>query len=80
MLTKQDELKDRVEATRHLLQARLAELKADTRHDAIAAKDKINSALEELDKTLGDGWDKATEAVTSKLSAWLTRNDAAPKG
>lgn len=74
MLNKSDELKDRVEAKRLALNARLVTLKADTRHEAIAAKDAVVRGLAELETTLVDGWDKVTDAVKTKLNDWLDRN------
>ncbi len=75
MLTKKEELKDRVEARRHAMRARLSELKADTRHEAIEASQKIKRGLAELDDYLKDGWDKMSEGVHGKLSSWLDRSE-----
>jgi hypothetical protein len=75
MLTKTDELKDRIEAKRLELRARFDTLKADGRHEAIAAKNKVKQGLDELDDTLRDGWDKVSEAVHAKLDEWLKRNN-----
>lgn len=74
MLNKTDELKDRVEAKRLELSARLVTLKADTRHEAIAAKDAVMKGLAELEVTLADGWDKVTDTVKTKLNEWLKSN------
>lgn len=74
MLNKKDELKDRVEAKRLELSARLVTLKADTRHEAIAAKDAVVRGLAELEATLADGWDKVTDTVKTKLNDWLKAN------
>jgi hypothetical protein len=70
-----EELKDRIEARRHLLQAKLAELKADTRHEAGALRDKISAGLADLEDTLKDGWDKVSDGVRTKLNAWLDNNN-----
>ncbi len=75
MLTKTDELKDRVEAKRLAMSAKLASLKADTRHEAIAAKEAITKGLGELEDTIKDGWDKATDAVRTKLNEWLAKHN-----
>ena len=64
------ELKDRIEAKKHELMARMAELKADTRAEAGEQSAKIKSRLEELEQHLKDGWDKAA----GKLNEWLNRN------
>ncbi len=74
MLRKQDELKDRIESKRHELQARLAELRADARAEAIESRRKIERSLEELEGYLKDGWHNLSEGVSSKLNHWLNRN------
>ena len=73
MITTADELKDRVEARRHQLMAKLSELKADTRHEAGEARDKIKQGLSDLEDTLRDGWDNVSDAVRTKLNGWLDR-------
>ena len=74
MLTKKDELKDRIEARRHAMRARLSELKADSRHEAIEASQKIKKGLAELDDYLKEGWDKVSDSVSGKLNQWLDRS------
>jgi hypothetical protein len=74
MLNKTEELKTKVEAKRIELRARLKELKADTRDEAIAAKEKIKQGLHDLDDTLKVGWDKVTDAVSAKLDEWLVHH------
>ena len=73
MITTADELKDRVEARRHQLMAKLSELKANTRHEAGEARDKIKQGLSDLEDTLRDGWDNVSDAVRTKLNGWLDR-------
>jgi len=74
MLTKMDELKDRVEARKLMMMAMLAELKADTRHEAAGARDKLVASLEELETAIKDGWENLTDAVKTKLDEWVERN------
>ena len=74
MLTKREELKDRIEARRHAMQAKLSELKADTRKEAAEARDKLERSLDELAETVKDGWDNMSDAVRDKLNRWLDRN------
>lgn len=74
MITKTDELKDRIDAKRHQLSARLSELKADTRHEAAEARDKIKARLDEVEAYLKDGWDKVSDSVKTKLNAWMDRD------
>ena len=70
MSNKTNELKDRIEAKKHELLARLNELKADSRAEASEQSSKIKLKLDELEDTLKEGWDKA--AV--KLNSWLNRS------
>jgi hypothetical protein len=74
MITKQEELKDRVEARRLALQAKLHELKADARAEAAQARDKITKGLDDLAQTLEEGWDDLSDAARDKLNRWLDRN------
>lgn len=74
MTTSLAELKTRIEARRHLLQARLLELEADTRHEARALRAKIADGLQELEATIADGWDDVSDGVRDKLRAWLDKN------
>ena len=71
MSLKTDELKDRIEAKKHELLARLNELKADSRAEAEEQRSKIKVKLDELEDTLKEGWDKAA----AKLNTWLNRNN-----
>jgi len=71
MSIKTDELKDRIEAKKHELLARLNELKADSRAEAAEQRSKIKVKLDELEDTLKEGWDKAA----AKLNTWLNRNN-----
>ncbi|MEO6776603.1 MAG: hypothetical protein ABI467_26910 [Kofleriaceae bacterium] len=71
MLTKRDELKDRVEVQKHALLKKLAELRADTRMDAINARDQVKAKLDELEGYLKAGWDKVSAETQAKLHEWL---------
>jgi hypothetical protein len=71
MLDKRDELKDRVEAKRHELMAKYNELKADTRHEAIEARNKLKKKLDDLERYIKAGWDNLDAGLRSKLDKWL---------
>jgi hypothetical protein len=71
MLTKGDELRDRVEARKHELMAKLHDLKADTRKEARAQRDHIQHSLEELEAHIKNGWEKIDNTVRAKLDKWL---------
>lgn len=74
MLSNTDQLKDRVNARKHELLAKMNELKADSRKDASSARDKLKAKLDELEETVKDGWDNLSDAVTEKLNRWLDNN------
>ncbi|HSK00335.1 MAG TPA: hypothetical protein VK932_03800 [Kofleriaceae bacterium] len=75
MLDKGDELKDRVKARKHELQSKYNELKADTRKEASAARDRVKARLDELEETLKTGWDNLSDAAKAKLNQWLDRKE-----
>lgn len=79
MNTKTDELKNRIEARKHELLARLETIKADTRHEAAAARDSIKVKLEELETHLKDGWEKLSDAVKTQLNKWLEPDASKPQ-
>ena len=74
MLTKQDELKDQIEVKKHALLAKFAQLRAETRHDAIVARDQVKAKLDELERYLSQGWDKVNAETHAKLDEWLHRD------
>jgi hypothetical protein len=74
MLTKQEELKDRIDARKHELLKKFSELKADTRHEAIEARAKVKQKLDELEVHLKGGWEKLTASTYTKLDQWLQRD------
>ena len=75
MLGKSDELRDRIEARKHELLAKLHELKADGRRDASDAHTRVKARLDELELHLKNGWDKVSDDVRTKLNTWLDRRD-----
>jgi hypothetical protein len=75
MLSKSDELRDRVEARKHELLAKLNDLKADGRHEAAEARTRAKTRLDELEAHLKLGWAKVNDEVRTKLSEWLEKRD-----
>ena len=73
MISRTEELKDRIKAKKSELESRYNELKADTRSEARVERDSVKSKLEELQEHLKDGWDKMTDTVSAKLNEWLDR-------
>lgn len=71
MLTTKDQLKDQIEVKKHALLKSFAELKADTRSDAISARDKVKAKLDELELYLKSGWEKLSAETHAKLDQWL---------
>lgn len=74
MQTHIEDLKTRIELRRDQMHARLGALKADTRVEAQAARAKIKQELQELEEHIKTGWENLTDAVRTKLHAWLDRN------
>jgi hypothetical protein len=74
MFKKSDELKDRIGARKHELLMKADELKADTRAEAIQARAKLKSKIDELEGYLKEGWDRVSEATAAKLDKWLERD------
>jgi hypothetical protein len=77
MLTKTDELKDRISARKHELMAKYKELSADAGSEARDTASKLKARLDELEQHTKDGWDKMTDQVKTKLNEWLDRRDDA---
>jgi hypothetical protein len=75
MSIRTDELKDRIEARKHELLAKLNELKADARAEAASRRDSIKLRLDEVEAYLKDGWDSVSDAVEQKLNSWLDRKN-----
>jgi hypothetical protein len=74
MLTKREELRDRVEARKHELLAKYNELKADSRKEAAETRTRLKARLDQLEADLKTGWDNMSEAVAAKLDHWLDRD------
>jgi DNA-binding transcriptional MerR regulator len=74
MMNNTEELKDRVNAKKHELQAKLSELKADARAEARETRTKLQSKLDELEEDLKEGWEKVSETTAAKLNRWLERD------
>jgi hypothetical protein len=72
MLSKNEQLKDRVSARKHELMSKLKDLSADGRQDGAKARDAIEAKLRDLDTMLKDGWDNVSDAVSEKLDRWLS--------
>lgn len=70
-MSQQAELKDRIEAKRKTIEAKISELKADARSTSREESEKLQSKLDALGDSLKDGWDDISETVASKLNDWL---------
>ena len=73
-MSQRAELKDRIDAKRKRLEARISELKADARSTSREEVANLQSKLDELGESLKDGWDDISEAVAGKLNAWLKKD------
>jgi hypothetical protein len=79
MSLRTDELKNRIEARKHELLAKLSELKADARAEAAERRDALKHRLDEVEAYLKDGWDNVSSSVEQKLNSWLDRDKARDK-
>jgi len=66
-----DELRARVEAKRHELQAQLKQAEADARAEKNEEADTLRAKLAELDETLKEGWENLSDATVAKLNEWM---------
>jgi hypothetical protein len=73
-MNKRDELADRVKARKHELLAKYNELKADTKADAMKARDAVKAQLDEIEEAIKDGWENMTDAVASRVNTWLDKD------
>ena len=79
-MSKTEELRDRIVATRKRMEARVAELKADTREKAREERQRLQTRLDELSHQLKDGVDHAVENAAGKLNEWLKKVDGSGDG
>jgi hypothetical protein len=70
-MSQKSELKNRVEAKKLKLQAKIKELQANASSDSREEVKKLEARLNALGESLRDGWDDLTENVSSKLNQWL---------
>ena len=70
-MSQRAELRDRVEAKKLSLRAKIKELQADTRSTSRDEIRKLQAKLDGLTEAAKGGWDDVTEAVASKLNKWL---------
>lgn len=70
-MSQKNELKDRVEAKKLKLQAKLKDLKANASSDSRDEIKKLEARLDALGESVKDGWDDLTEKVAGKLNQWL---------
>jgi len=73
------DLESRIRARRAELRAKLVELKADTRREAIETRDKLKMKLSELAHIIKwgvvDGWASLGGPVTHRLDQWLAESE-----
>jgi ElaB/YqjD/DUF883 family membrane-anchored ribosome-binding protein len=70
-ICQKQELKNRIEAKQHELQARIAQLKADTRAEARNERARLEAKLKDLRDALSKGWDEVTERAAKALNALI---------
>lgn len=70
-MSQKNELKNRVEAKKLKLQAKVKELRANASSDSREEIKKLEARLDDLSESVKDGWDDLTEKVSGKLNQWL---------
>ncbi len=70
-MSQTDELKNRIEAKKLRLQAKIKELQADTEASSREQAQKLQAKLDSLNESVKDGWDNVTDAIAGKLNDWL---------
>lgn len=65
------QLKDRIEAKRKHIEARILELKADASEKSHAKAKELEHELRDLKRYLSDGYENLQDATVSKLNEWL---------
>jgi hypothetical protein len=70
-MSQKEELKNRVEAKKLRLQAKIKELQADASSTSRNEANKLQAKLDGLSESVKDGWDDLTDAISGKLNEWL---------
>ena len=70
-MSQKEELKQRVEAKKLKLQAKIKDLQANASSDSRDEVRKLQIKLEELGESMKGGWEDLTEKVSGKLNQWL---------
>jgi len=68
-----EELKQRIEAKKHEIQAEIAEKKADADASQRAEIERLEDKLADLRSRLEGGWEDVTESIASRLNDWLKK-------
>ncbi|MFG0306321.1 MAG: hypothetical protein ACF8Q5_08925 [Phycisphaerales bacterium JB040] len=76
MGTQQDELKERVEAKKKRVEARIHELKADGSAESREKADAMSAKLDEVKQTVATGYEDMKEGAAAKLNSWLKEEDS----
>lgn len=71
MVDRTEELKTRVEAKRAELDAELKRLKADAQGSMNDRAEALKDKLAELNRILGEGWDRLSDKTVERLNEWL---------
>lgn len=69
------ELRDRVEARKKQLEAKLLEWKADTKGVFQKKIDEAEKDIADLKDLVKDGWEKVSEPVAKKINDWLKKDN-----
>ena len=70
-----DELKNRVEARKHDIEAEIARLKADAGEKQRDRIERLEKRLQEASDVVKGGWQDLSDSVVSQLNDWLKKEE-----
>jgi hypothetical protein len=73
--TTMEELKHRILARKHELEAKLEHLKADTAAKSVEVRNSIQQDLDDLGSRIAEGWENLSESAINALNEWFKRTD-----
>lgn len=71
-----EELKNRVEARKHDIEAEIARLKADAGEKQRDRIEQLENRLQEASDVVKGGWQDLSDSVVTQLNDWLKKEEA----
>lgn len=70
-----EELKNRVEAKKHEIEAEISRLKADAEAEHRDRIEKLESRIRRASDAVQDGWNDLSDSVVTQLNDWLKKEE-----